>query len=208
MMRGKFITFEGGEGAGKTTQVARLAERLRGQGIEVVLTREPGGTPLGEQVRELLLSLRPTLETEFLLFAAARAEHVATLIRPALAHGTWVLCDRFIDSTRVYQGALNNVDRQLIQIIEKKIVADCVPDLTLILDVPVDVARARTNARGELTRFDAEHDDIHRQRRDAFLAIASAEPDRCVVINADRTAEIIAEEIWQATGQRLLAGTT
>ncbi|WP_439543878.1 dTMP kinase [Hyphomicrobium sp.] len=206
MTRGKFITFEGGEGAGKTTQVARLAERLRAGGIETVITREPGGTPLGESIREVVLGASPEPVTELLLFAAARAEHVAKVIRPALKHGTWVLCDRFIDSTRVYQGLLGGVPGDLIGAIEMHSVAPTFPDLTFVLDVPAEEGLKRTEARGALTRFDAEHASYHIKLRDAFRQAAEAEPERCVLMDGGRTADEIAADIWRTLSTRFVAG--
>lgn len=207
MTRGKFITFEGGEGSGKSTQVGLLAERLRGDGIGTVVTREPGGTPLGEALRALVLDNAPEPVTELLLFAAARAEHVAKVIRPALAHGTWVVCDRFIHSTRVYQGLLGGVPTDLIDVIEVRSVAPTYPDLTIVLDLPPETGLKRANARGELSRFDAEGADYHRRLQEGFLDIARAEPDRCLVIDADRAPAAIAADVWSAVEARLFAGT-
>lgn len=206
MESGKFITFEGGEGAGKTTQVGRLAERLRALGREVLVTREPGGTPLGESVREVVLGNAPEPVTELLLFAAARAEHVAKVIRPALAAGTWVICDRFIDSTRVYQGLLGGVPADLIAAIEVRTVAPCYPDLTFVLDLPAAVGRERTAARGAQTRFDAGTESFHASLREAFRQVAAAEPQRCVVLDADREADAVAADIWSAVTERLGPG--
>lgn len=206
MTQGRFITFEGGEGSGKSTQVGLLAERLRAEGIETVITREPGGTPLGEAIRALVLDNAPEAATELLLFAAARAEHVAKVIRPALAHGTWVVCDRFIDSTRVYQGLLGGVPRDLIDAIEARSVAPTFPDLTIVLDLPPETGLKRAATRGELSRFDAESVDYHRQLQDGFRAIARAEPNRCLVIDADRPADAIAADVWSAVEARLSRG--
>jgi dTMP kinase len=205
MTRGKFITFEGGEGAGKSTQVARLAERLRGGGIETVVAREPGGTPLGESIRDLVLQSSPEPVTELLLFAAARGEHVEKVIRPALEHGTWVVCDRFIDSTRVYQGLLGGVPGDLIGAVELRSVAPTFPDLTIVLDLPAEEGLKRTEARGELSRFDAKGTEYHQSLRDGFLVIARAEPDRCLVIDGNRTPDEIADDVWQAVENRLLS---
>ena len=206
MTSGKFITFEGGEGSGKSTQAGRLAERLRQFGAEVVLTREPGGTALGERVREVVLDDAPEPATELLLFAAARAEHVAKVIRPALVHGTWVVSDRFVDSTRVYQGMLGGVSAALIAAVEYETVAPTFPDLTILLDLPAEVGVKRAEARGALSRFDAADGDYHRRLREAFLAIARAESQRCVVIDADRDADAIADDVWRTVEDRLLAG--
>ena len=157
MNRGKFITFEGGEGSGKSTQARLLAEALRAKGLDVVVTREPGGTPLGESIRELILANRPALDAEFLLFAAARAEHVVRKILPALQAGQWVVCDRYIDSTRVYQGKLAGVDARLIDVVELHTSRAAWPALTIVLDVPPATGRARASERGDLNRYDAEH---------------------------------------------------
>jgi dTMP kinase len=206
MTRGKFITFEGGEGSGKSTQVALLAERLRAGGIETVVTREPGGTPLGESIRTLVLDAAPEPVTELLLFAAARAEHVAKVIRPALDHGTWVVSDRFMDSTRVYQGLLGGVPQDVIASIEARSVAPTFPDLTFVLDLPAAEGLKRTEARGALSRFDAAHADYHERLRQAFRDIAAAEPDRCLLLDASRAPELIAGDVWTAVEARLLAG--
>jgi dTMP kinase len=206
MKSGRFITFEGGEGSGKSTQVGLLAERLRGAGLETVITREPGGTPLGESIRTLVLEAPPEPVTELLLFAAARAEHVAKVIRPALAHGTWVVSDRFVDSTRVYQGHLGGVPQDLIASIEAHSVAPTFPDLTVILDLPARESQKRTEARGALSRFDAAHTDYHERLREAFRAIARAEPERCLVLDGARAPDEIAADVWSAVESRLLAG--
>ncbi len=206
MKRGKFITFEGGEGAGKSTQVALLAERLRHAGIETVITREPGGTPLGEAIRDVVLESEPEPVTELLLFAAARAEHVAKVIRPALDHGTWVVSDRFADSTRVYQGVLAGVPQSLIQAVETGSVAPTFPDLTLILDIPPGEGQRRTEARGALSRFDAADADYHEKLRAAFRRIADAEPQRCLVIDGTKAPDEIADMVWRTVQTRLLAG--
>lgn len=206
MRQGRFITFEGGEGAGKSTQVALLAERLRGAGLATVVTREPGGTPLGEAIRGLVLDDEPEAVTELLLFAAARAEHVAKVIRPALAHGTWVVSDRFMDSTRVYQGVLGGVSPALIGAVEASSVAPTFPDLTLILDIPAGEGQKRTEARGALSRFDAADAEYHERLRQAFRDIARAEPERCLVLDGTLKPDAIADEVWRAVETRLLAG--
>jgi dTMP kinase len=206
MREGRFITFEGGEGAGKSTQVALLAERLRATGLETVVTREPGGTPLGEAIRALVLDAEPEPVTELLLFAAARAEHVAKVIRPALAHGTWVVSDRFVDSTRVYQGVLGGVSQALIAAVEAGSVAPTFPDLTVILDIPAGEGQKRTEARGALSRFDAADADYHERLRQAFRDIAEGEPRRCLVIDGTLKPDAIADQVWHAVETRLLAG--
>jgi dTMP kinase len=205
---GHFITFEGGEGSGKSTQAKRLAERLKLRGHEVVLTREPGGSPGAEAIRHLLLSgiakpLGPEAET--FMFAAARDDHVSTLIRPALARGAWVICDRFIDSTRVYQGVLGNVDQRLIRALERLVTAETMPDLTLILDVPPEVGLSRAHGRGEgMDRFEAEHVEYHRLLREAYREIAEQEPERCVLIDGSPSADSIAVRIWMLVSERFL----
>lgn len=206
MKRGKFITFEGGEAAGKSTQAKRLAERLERAGISVVVTREPGGTPVGEDVRELIMRDRPTDPvTELLLFAAARAEHVTSVIRPALDEGTWVISDRFMDSTRVYQGKLYGLEPDLISMLERYTVAPDYPDLTLILDLPATAGMERAQLRGTLSRYDAERIETHEALREGFLEIADAEPLRCVLIDASLSVSSVETAVWQAVSSHLLA---
>lgn len=208
-MRGFFITFEGGEGSGKSTHAKRLAERLRQLGLEVVLTREPGGSPGAEIIRHILLSgagkpLGP--ETEAILFAAARDDHVRTVIRPALVAGKWVVCDRFIDSTRVYQGALGKVDGKLIRSLERVTVGAAMPDLTFVLDVPSNVGLARAKRRrGEnmADRFESEAAEFHEALRRAYHALAEKEPQRITVIDGRAPREVVAERIWQVVTERL-----
>jgi dTMP kinase len=206
MKRGLFITFEGGEGAGKSTQAKLLSARLEGAGIPTLVTREPGGTPLGEDVRGLILKDRPQDPvTELLLFAAARAEHMTALIRPALDEGTWVISDRFMDSTRVYQGRLYSVEPELIKMLERFTVAPDFPDLTLILDLPPEAGLERANSRGTLSRYDAERIETHVALRQGFLEIAEAEPKRCVLIDGSLRADSVETAVWQAVSERLLA---
>jgi dTMP kinase len=208
-MRGRFITFEGGEGSGKSTHARLLADRLRALGIEVVLTREPGGSPGAEIIRHVLLSgaAKPLgAETEAILFAAARNDHVRTTIRPALLAGKWVVSDRFIDSTRVYQGALGKVDPKLIRSLERITVGAAMPDLTFILDVPATVGLARaTRRRGEgaTDRFEGESIEFHEALRAAYSALAAKEPKRCVVIDGRAPRDVVAQRIWAAVEQRL-----
>ena len=206
--RGRFITFEGGEGAGKSTQVRRLSERLNALGIDVVATREPGGSPGAEIVRHLLLSgaakpLGPLAEAA--LFAAARADHLDVTIRPAVDRGSWVISDRFSDSTRVYQGALGNVDPKLIAALETVTVGETKPDLTVVLDVPADEGLARATARSGAAadRFESESLNFHRHLRDAFRDLALREPERCVLIDGRQDADTVAEAIWHAVASRL-----
>lgn len=200
-MTGLFITFEGGEGAGKSTQIALLAAHLRTKGLDPVITREPGGSPGAEAVRHVILSghaegYGPAMEA--LLFAAARADHVDQLIRPALEEGRIVLCDRFIDSSRAYQGVTGNLDATYMAAIERITVDGTVPDLTLILDIPAEAGLSRAGKRrGNETadRFEKEDIAVHEARRQAFLAIAQAEPARCKVIDAALPQDEIAAEI-------------
>lgn len=201
MSRGFFITFEGGEGAGKSTQVTRLAERLRAGGHEVLVTREPGGSPGAEAVRHVLLSgaaepFGPVMEA--ILFAAARSDHVEQVIRPAVERGTVVLCDRFMDSSRVYQGVTGDLDPKFMAALEKVAVNGMIPDLTLILDIEPEEGLRRASARrgaDAADRYEKETIDIHRRRREAYLDIAEAEPERCIVVDAGRPADEIAAVI-------------
>jgi dTMP kinase len=207
--RGKFITLEGGEGAGKSTQAQMLAEHLESVGLRVLRTREPGGSPGAEIIRHVLLSgaAKPLgAETEAVLFAAAREDHVKCAIEPALAAGKWVVCDRFADSTRVYQGALGKVDVRFIKGLEQVSIGDLAPDITLILDLPVDeglnrVASRRGNSKPD--RFEAEDPDFHQKLRSAYLALARQEPERCVVIDSNRSVKKIAKEIWSVVESKL-----
>ncbi len=208
-MAGKFITFEGGEGTGKSTQAALLAERLSGIGFGVVLTREPGGSPGAEIIRHVLLSgtakrLGPNAEA--LLFAAARADHLDTVIKPALTSGKWVICDRFLDSTRVYQGMVGNVGMPFIRGLEKLTVGDAKPDLTLILDLPAEIGLARARARRGAAapdRFETEDLAYHQALNAAFRAVAREEWQRCVLIDATQPREQVANAVWRAVCERL-----
>ena len=208
---GRFITLEGGEGAGKSTQVALLAKHLRVRGIGVVETREPGGSPGAEKIRDILVD-GPTDRwdpvTETLLHFSARREHVVGTIRPALARGAWVLCDRFADSTRAYQGYGLGVDQALIDRLYRDTVGDLAPDLTLILDIPVEAGLRRADARrAGGTRYERMAVDFHRRLRDGFLEIARKEPRRCVVIDAAGTVDAVAEAIQTAVDGRLIHAT-
>ena len=208
-MRGRFITLEGGEGTGKSTQATMLVERLRGFLIKVVQTREPGGSTGAEVIRHVILSgaAKPFgPEAEAILFAAARADHLRQTIQPALERGQWVISDRFADSTRIYQGVLGNVDPRLISRLEKVTVGDLIPDLTIILDVAPDVGLRRASERrgnAEVDRFEAEAFDFHKKLREAYLELAEREPKRCVVINAGADPATVAEFVWSAVNSRL-----
>lgn len=211
LSKGRFITFEGGEGAGKSTQVRRLAERLFHLGHEVVTTREPGGSPGAEMIRHVLLAgaAQPLgALTETALFAAARADHIEQTIRPALSRGAWVISDRFADSTRAYQGASEGVAEDVIEFLEAVAVGDIRPDLTLILDVPANIGLARAAARSGsgADRFEREGTAFHSALRERFLAIASREPERCAIIDACQTPEVVADAIWQVVTERLRPG--
>lgn len=208
--RGRFITFEGGEGSGKSTQIKTLAERLNGAELRTIVTREPGGSPGAEIIRHLLLSGMGKLlgpEAETLLFAAARDDHVHGIIKPALDQGIWVLCDRFFDSTRVYQGRLGKVDPGVLNAMQRVTIGDLKPDLTIILDVPVDIGMQRAAARrgaGTPDRFEAEDVKFHEDLRDAYRQIAAAEPQRCVLIDATAAARVVAARVWTAVRDRFL----
>ncbi|MET0867688.1 MAG: dTMP kinase [Pseudorhodoplanes sp.] len=208
-MRGKFITFEGGEGTGKSTQAKLLADRLSGLGLSVKLTREPGGSPGAEIIRHVILSgaakpLGP--EAEAMLFAAAREDHLSHTIRPALDRGVWVVCDRFADSTRVYQGVLGHVDQRLIRRLEKITVGDTRPDLTLVLDAPAETGLARAQARrgdAQSDRFESETLEFHERLREAYRQLAISEPERCVLIDAGEAPERVTERIWAVVNRKL-----
>ena len=205
MARARFITFEGGEGGGKSTQVARLAGKLRDTGRDVITTREPGGSPGAEAVRALLVTgaadrWSPTAEA--LLIYAARLDHVERVIAPALARGAIVVCDRFADSTRAYQGG--ETSASLIAALEAEVRARCWPDMTLILDLDPALGLARAQARaGTETRFEAKGLAFHEALRARFLAIAAAEPERCRVIDASQGEDRVATSVWRAVEERL-----
>jgi dTMP kinase len=199
---GIFITFEGGEGAGKSTQIRRLADRLRRRGHDVLVTREPGGSPGAEAVRYVLLSGMAEsfgVRMEAILFAAARNDHVEEVIRPALESGAIVLCDRFVDSSRVYQGVTGNLEPDYIEALQRIATNGVMPDLTFILDLPAEIGLGRARKRGGNAapdRFEREEIDTHEKRRQAYLDIAAAEPDRCRVIEAEQPEDDIAEQIF------------
>lgn len=213
--RGLFVTFEGGEGAGKSTQIRLLAEALRVRGHTVVTTREPGGSAGAEALRHVLLSgaAEPFgVRMEALLFAAARADHLDCVIRPALARGETVLCDRFVDSSRVYQGVTGNLEPPLMAALERVSIGTSMPDVTLVLDLPAEVglqrARCRAGALAETAtpdRFEKEKLEIHEKRRQGFLDIALREPGRCRVIDASLDVDRIARDILSQV-ERVMAG--
>jgi dTMP kinase len=207
--RGRFITLEGGEGVGKSVQAKRLDERLQALGLKVVRTREPGGSPAAEALREAILSgvageFGPAAQA--LLFAAARVDHLEKTILPALESGAWVVCDRFADSTRAYQGAAGNLPPDFIGGLERLTVGANRPDLTLILDLAPEVGLKRAAERqggGRPDRFESEGLPFHQTLRRAFLDIAAAEPWRCAVIAAGGTEQEVAADIWSAVETRL-----
>jgi dTMP kinase len=209
--RGRFISFEGGEGSGKSTQIKLLADRLAAEKLHAIVTREPGGSPGAEIIRHLVLSGIGKLlgaDAETLLFAAARDDHVRTIIEPALKQGVWVLCDRFFDSTRVYQGILGKVAPGVLNAMQRVTIGDLKPDLTLILDVPVEIGLKRASVRrgtAAADRFEAEGIRFHQQLREAYRQIAVAEPQRCVLIDATAEPGIVAAGVWLALHDRFLA---
>lgn len=208
--KGRFITLEGGEGAGKSTQATLLADALRSAGIGVVGTREPGGTEGGEAIRALLMHApdqRWSAVSEVLLHYAARREHLDKVILPALDRGTWVICDRFADSTMAYQGYGQGCDRPLIHSLHRLVVGSFRPDLTLVLDVEPGIGQVRTVGRGQTSdRYERLDNAFHARVRAGFLAIAGAEPDRCVVVAATGTVAEVAERIHRIVAERLQIG--
>ena len=206
MAAGRFITFEGGEGCGKSTQIRLLAERLRAAGKEVLLTREPGGTALAEKIRSLVREESddpPNSRAETLLFIASRAQVVENVIRPALASGTWVLCDRFADSTFAYQGYGRGLDLEELKRINSFATGGLEPDRTILLNVSPEVSAERMRAREAATNTDADRmekagDSFHYRLRQGFLELAAAEPDRFAVIQADGSVEEVEEAVWNS----------
>ena len=197
-MSGRFITVEGIEGVGKSTNLAFIRDRLAALGQPVIVTREPGGTELGEAIRGLLLDHRNTAmsdDTELLLMFAARAQHLAEVVRPAMARGQWVLCDRFTDATYAYQGGGRGTARERIAALEQWVQEGLRPDLTLLLDVPVELGLERAGRRGELDRFERERADFFARVREAYLGLAEAEPARFRVIDASRPLEAVQAEL-------------
>jgi dTMP kinase len=207
LSRGRFITLEGGEGSGKSTHVKRLAEGLRGAGIEVLTTREPGGTPDAEAIRGLLVQGdigRWDPVTEALLHNAARREHLTEVVWPALDGGGWVISDRFADSTTAYQGYGLGLDAEVLAALHRAAVGDFKPDLTVVLDLPVAEGLARAAARrSNEDRYERMGEEVHLRIRDGFLAIAKGDPDRCAVIDATGSIEATQAAIRAAVGARL-----
>ncbi|BDP42449.1 thymidylate kinase [Deinococcus aetherius] len=200
-----FITFEGPEGAGKSTQLARLASRLAGAGVPHLVTREPGGTGLGTRVREVLLD--PALDIdplpEFLLYSASRAQLVREVICPALSRGEVVLCDRYADSSRAYQGAGRGLDRELLETVTREAAGGLTPDLTVLLDLDPAVGLARAASRGQPDRLERADLAFHARVREEFLALAAREPGRFLLLDATRDPDTLEEDIWAAVGERL-----
>lgn len=206
-MPGLFVTFEGGEGSGKSTQLARLAERLRALGLDPLLAREPGGTPLAEGVRSLLLDpdRRPSALAEVFLLEASRAQLVEFVLRPALEAGRVVLCDRFDDSTLAYQGGGRGLDDSLLHALNRAATGGLRPDLTFLLDAPHELGLERRIREGSVNRLDREPEDFHARVRRRYRELAAAEPDRIRVVDATRSPDAIAEELWRALEPRLRA---
>ncbi|MBT5455527.1 MAG: dTMP kinase [Rhodospirillaceae bacterium] len=207
MARGRFITLEGGEGAGKSTQIALLVSHLQSLGHETIETREPGGSPGAEKIRDLLIN-GPTDRwdgvTEALLHFAARREHVQKTILPSLERGAWVLCDRFADSTLAYQGYGHGVDHGFIQTLYRETVGDLEPDLTLILDIPVEQGLKRADTRGSGgTRYERMDQAFHTRLREGFLDIARRNPQRCTVIDATASIDQVAAEIRRLVDEKM-----
>jgi dTMP kinase len=208
-LRGKFITFEGSEGSGKSTHIQRLVRRLHAAGAETLVTREPGGTALGEEIRHLLLHHRAggamSDETELLLFAAARAQLVREHIIPALQAGQVVVSDRFLDSTTVYQGAARRLSSEAVAALNHFAVGDCRPDLTFVLDVPVETSQARVRIRSgdKADRIEREDGEFFRRVREGYLALAQAEPTRVALLDSTRSVDEVESAIWNIVHERL-----
>ena len=204
-MRGKFITFEGGEGGGKSTQAARMAGYLRSKGLEVLETREPGGTPESEALRDLLVQGHPdrwSALSELLLITAARVEHVNRLIEPALTEGKWVICDRFADSTLAYQGIAGELGLELVEQLQKLAVGATAPDVTFLLDVRAEAGLQRAEKRGGAARFEKKGAAFHQILRDGFLALANENPQRIVLIDGEDTFDNVWRQIEADLGRR------
>jgi len=206
MPRLPFITFEGSEGCGKTTQVQKLAERLARSGVTHLVTREPGGTPIGETIRELLQfaphNSSMTPETELFLFEASRSQLVREIINPALERGICVIADRFFDSTTVYQGAARTLDRELIERLNTFAVGDCIPDVTFVLDVNAATAKSRMQGPRKTDRMEQQPAEFYERVREGYRALAKREPSRVVLIDGSRTVDEIENEIWKTLCSR------
>lgn len=202
---GVFISFEGGEGAGKSIQIVRLREKLEQLGKKIVLTREPGGTAISEQIREVVLSTKNmgmAYATEVLLYQAARAQVYRELILPAIEMGKWVLADRTSDSSVVYQGVVREFGVEIIKELNGLSTKDTYPDLTILLDVPVEVGLSRRNGAGGVNRLDMESKEFHEKVRQAYLELAKQEKKRFVVVDATKSIDEVAEEIWNIVARR------
>lgn len=207
-----FITFEGSEGCGKSTQVKRLVGRLKKNGVLFTLTREPGGTPISESIRELLQfapeSANMSPETELLLFEASRSQLVREIIEPALARGDCVISDRYFDSTTVYQGAARRLDRELVERMNRFAVGNCLPDITVVLDVDLKTAKARMKGPRRPDRMEQETEEFYERVREGYLELAKREPKRVVLIDGSRSPDQIENEIWQTIARRFPAVTS
>ena len=201
-----FITFEGSEGSGKSTQVQRLAARLQRSGVPHLVTREPGGTPIGETIRELLQfashNSSMTPETELLLFEASRSQLVREIIKPALERGVCVIADRFFDSTTVYQGAARRLDRETVERLNAFAVGDCIPDVTFVLDIDAGNAKSRMQKPRRPDRMEQEPEEFYDRVREAYRELAAREPNRIVLVAGSQGAEVIENEIWEALCSR------
>jgi dTMP kinase len=212
MPRLPFITFEGSEGSGKSTQAQRLAARLKRSAVPHVVTREPGGTPIGETIRELLQfashSARMTPEAELLLFEASRSQLVREIIKPALERGMCVIADRFFDSTTAYQGAARKLDREMVERLNAFAVGDCIPDVTFVLDIDADSAKSRMQKPRKPDRMEKEPEEFYERVREAYRSLAAREPNRVVLINGACNADEIENEIWAILSARFPALAT
>jgi dTMP kinase len=212
MSRLPFIAFEGSEGSGKSTQVQRLASRLKRSGVSVLVTREPGGTPIGESIRELLQfaphNAGMTPETELLLFEASRSQLVREVIKPSLQRAVCVIADRFFDSTTVYQGAARRLDRQIVERLNAFAIGDCVPDITFVLDIDAETARFRMQQPRRADRMEQQPAEFYQHVRQAYRELAAREPSRIVLLNGSRDADEIEKQIWETVASRFPALTS
>jgi dTMP kinase len=209
MARGVFITFEGSEGCGKSTQVRRLAARLEKLGVDFLVTREPGGTPIGESIRELLQyaphNAAMTAETELLLFEASRSQLVREVIKPTLQRGVSVIADRFFDATTIYQGAARKLDRQIVELLNAFAVGDCIPDLTFVLDVDLQTAQSRMKTPRRPDRMEQQPAEFYERVRTAYRELAAREPNRVVLIDGSQSPDKIDNQIWEVVSERFPA---